>query len=189
MTSIVLTALVLEWSGLSFADYMEGGHYLHWMLGPVVVMLAVPLFQHIHKIRKDWLPILLAISLGSGTSVLVAMLLVHFWVGDPLLTVTMSTKSSTTAVAIVIAEEIGGVAALASAFVMATGVMGALVIPLVLRVSRMDGPESLGLALGACAHGVGTSRAIELGDKEAAYAAMAMSLTGCLYALVLPLIF
>lgn len=189
MTSIALCALVLELSGNPFSVYMEGGQYLHWMLGPSVVMLAVPLYQHVHTIRKDWLRIALAIILGSSCTVVVAMLLAHYFIGDDVLTLTMATKSSTTAVAVVLAEQLGGISALASAFVMVTGIMGALIIPIILQLTKLDKPEAVGLALGVCAHGVGTGRALELGSKEAAYAAMAMSLTGSFFALLLPLIF
>ena len=73
LTGIILVSVVLEVTGISFDTYMEGGQYLHLMLGPVVVMLAVPLYQFIHVMKKEWLRISLAISLGSGTTVAVAV--------------------------------------------------------------------------------------------------------------------
>ncbi|UXD86019.1 LrgB family protein [Thalassolituus hydrocarboniclasticus] len=186
LTGIVLVVSCLELSGVSYVTYMQGGDYLHQMLGPVVVMLAVPLYQFIHTMRKQWLRIALAVTLGSGTTVACAVLLAHFWIGDDAITRTISAKSITTPVAVAISEQVGGISALASAFVIVTGILGALMIPPLLKLLRMDEPQTLGLTLGICAHAIGTSRALELGPQQSAYAAMAMTLTATLHALVLP---
>jgi putative effector of murein hydrolase len=186
LTGIVLVVSCLELSGVSYQTYMQGGDYLHQMLGPVVVMLAVPLYQFIHTMRKQWLRIALAVTLGSGTTVACAVLLAHFWIGDDSITRTIYAKSITTPVAVAISEQVGGISALASAFVIITGILGALMIPPMLKVLRMDEPQTLGLTLGICAHAIGTSRALELGPQQSAYAAMAMTLTATLHALVLP---
>ena len=174
LTGIVLICVTLELTGTSYQTYMQGGEYLHLMLGPVVVMLAVPLYQFIHAMRKEWLRISLAVSLGSATTVGTAVLLVDWWIGDRAITATMATKSVTTPVAI------------ASAFVIVTGVFGALRIPPLLKVTTLNQPQAMGLTLGVCAHAIGTSRAIELGTRESAYAAMAMTLTATLHAIALP---
>ena len=100
LTGIVLVVCALESSGVSYSVYMEGGGYLHMMLGPVVVMLAVPLFQFLHTMRKQWLRIVLAISLGSATTVLCAVALTWWWIGDEAIVITMHSKSITTPVAV-----------------------------------------------------------------------------------------
>ena len=186
LTGVVLVVTCLELSGVSYQTYMQGGDYLNQMLGPVVVMLAVPLYQFIHTMRKQWLRIVLAVTLGSGTTVACAVLLAHFWIGDDAITRTIYTKSITTPVALAISEQVGGINALASAFVIITGILGALMIPSLLKLLRMDDPQAVGLTLGICAHAIGTSRALELGPQQSAYAAMAMTLTATLHALVLP---
>lgn len=188
LTGIILVSVVLEVTGISFDTYMEGGQYLHLMLGPVVVMLAVPLYQFIHVMKKEWLRISLAITLGSGTTVAVAVAMAHFWIGNDPITITMSTKSVTTPVAVTVSEQLGGVGALASAFVIITGVFGALMIPPLLKSVKLDDPKAMGLTLGVCAHAIGTSRALELGNQQAAYSAMAMTLTATLHAVLLPLV-
>jgi putative effector of murein hydrolase len=188
LSGIILVSVVLEVTGISFDTYMEGGQYLHLMLGPVVVMLAVPLYQFIHVMKKEWLRISLAITLGSGTTVAVAVAMAHFWIGNDPITITMSTKSVTTPVAVTVSEQLGGVGALASAFVIITGVFGALMIPPLLKSVKLDDPKAMGLTLGVCAHAIGTSRALELGNQQAAYSAMAMTLTATLHAVLLPLV-
>lgn len=186
LTGIALVATTLEITGISYTTYMEGGQYLHLMLGPVVVMLAVPLYQFIHTMKKQWLRIVLAVTLGSGVTVACAVMLAHFWIGDEAITRTIYTKSITTPVAVAISEQVGGISALASAFVIVTGILGALIIPPMLKATRMDSPQTVGLTLGICAHAIGTSRALELGPQQSAYAAMAMTLTATLHALILP---
>ncbi|MCD8522282.1 MAG: LrgB family protein [Saccharospirillaceae bacterium] len=186
LTGVALVVSCLELSGVSYQTYMLGGDYLNQMLGPVVVMLAVPLYQFIHTMRKQWLRIALAVTIGSGTTIACAVLLAHVWIGDDAITRTIYTKSITTPVALAISDQVGGISALASAFVIITGILGALMIPPLLKLLRMDEPQTLGLTLGICAHAIGTSRALELGPQQSAYAAMAMTLTATLHALVLP---
>lgn len=186
LTSVALVASVLEATGTNYSTYMEGGSLIHIMLGPVIVMLAVPLYQFLHTMRSQWLRISLAVTLGSGTTVLVAVVLTQWWIGHDALAKTIATKSITTPVAVAIAEQVGGLAAMASAFVIATGILGAAMAPAMLRLVRQDDPQTVGLTLGICAHAIGTSRALELGSEQAAYSAMAMTLTATLHALVLP---
>lgn len=186
LTGFLLVVLTIELSQTPFATYMQGGDYLHQWLGPVVVMLAIPLYQHLSTMRRQWLRILLAISMGSATTVACAVALAYWWIGDDIITRTIATKSITTPVAIAISEEVGGISALASAFVIATGIIGAILIPIVLKISGVSHAPTVGLTLGVCAHAVGTGRALELGQEQAAYAAMAMTLTATLHAIVLP---
>ena len=186
LTGVVLVVLVLQLTGTDYHTYMQGGSLLHVMLGPVIVMLAVPLYQFLHTMRSQWLRISLAIALGSGTTVVCAVLLTQWWIGDELLAKTIATKSITTPVAVAIAEQVGGLAAMASAFVIATGILGAAMAPTLLRATRQDDPPAVGLTLGVCAHAIGTARALELGSEQAAYSAMAMTLTATLHALLLP---
>ena len=186
LSSVALVVTTLELSNTPYSVYMEGGQLIHIMLGPVIVMLAVPLYQFIHTMRDQWRRILLAVTVGSGTTVAVAVVLTQWWVGDEMLAKTIATKSITSPVAIAIAEQVGGIAAIASASVIVTGILGAAMAPALLKRMRLDNAQTVGLTLGVCAHAIGTARALELGSEQAAYAAMAMTLTATLHALLLP---
>lgn len=188
LLGLILVVAVVEVSGTSYDSYMQGGDYLHQMLGPVVVMLAVPMAEFMASMRRQWLRILLAVGLGSGLTIAVAGGLTYWYLADSVVANTIMTKSVTTPVAVAIAEEIGGIPALSSAFVMITGLLGALMVPSLLKLARITEPQAQGVALGVCAHAIGTARALELGQQESAYAAMAMTLTGTLHAIVLPLV-
>lgn len=186
LIGLLLVVVVVELTGTSYSTYMQGGDYLHQMLGPVVVMLAVPMVQFMASMRRQWLRILLAVSLGSGVTITVAGGLTYWYLADTVVTNTIMTKSVTTPIAVAIAEQVGGIPALSSAFVMITGILGALMIPTLLKVARINEPQAQGVALGVCAHAVGTAQALDLGQQQAAYSAMAMTLTGTLHAIVLP---
>lgn len=188
LVGLAIVLIVVELTQTSFDTYMSGGTYLHQMLAPVVVMLAVPMVDFLQSMRRQWLRIVLAVTLGSGTTILVAGGLTYWLLADKVVTYTMLTKSVTTPIAVAIAEEIGGIPALSSAFVMITGLLGALMIPSLLKVARIKEPAAQGMALGVCAHAVGTAQALALGQQQSAYAAMAMTLTGTLHAIVLPLL-
>lgn len=188
LVGLVVVLVVVELTHTDFATYMSGGTYLHQMLAPVVVMLAVPMVDFLQSMRRQWLRILIAVSLGSGATIAVAGGLTYWLLGDKIVTYTMLTKSVTTPIAVAIAEEVGGIPALSSAFVMITGLLGALMIPTLLKVARIKEPAAQGVALGVCAHAVGTAQALDLGQQQSAYAAMAMTLTGTLHAIILPLL-
>ncbi|MGB1090720.1 MAG: LrgB family protein [Oceanobacter sp.] len=187
-TAILLLISGLRLTGTSYDRYMEGGQYLHILLGPIVVMLAVPLYTQLRAMGQIWLRILLAVTLGSATTVLTAWTLVVWWLDDPMVATAMWTKSITTPVAVSVTSQLGGDPALVAASVIITGIFGVMLIVPLLRLMRMDSPECKGLTLGVCAHAIGTSRAMELGASESAYAALGMTLTALLHAVALPLI-
>lgn len=186
LSGFIIVIAILWLTDTPYGTYQKGGQLLSFFLGPVVVGLAIPLFYHFHRMRKEFLRLLLAIVLGSFTTVFVAVALTHYWIGIDTITVTMASKSVTTPVAVAIAEQTGGLPALAAAFVMVTGIIGAAIIPLLLQWLKLDSPKVTGMSLGICAHAVGTSRALELGQEYAAYSAMAMTLTAALHAIILP---
>jgi putative effector of murein hydrolase len=189
LSGFLIVTSLLWVTDTPYATYEQGGQLLSFFLGPVVVGLAVPLFYHFHKMRKQVITILLAITLGSLTTVGTAIALTHYWIGIDSITITMVSKSVTTPVAVAISEQTGGIAPLAAAFVMVTGIIGAAIIPMLLKVFRLDSPQATGMSLGICAHAIGTSRALELGQEYAAYSAMAMTLTASLHAILLPWLF
>ena len=186
LSGFTLVILALWLTDTSYATYQQGGELLSFFLGPVVVGLAAPLYHHFHNMKKQMLIMLLAIIAGCIATVASAVALTHYWIGIDIITKTMASKSVTTPVAVAITEQSHGIPALAAAFVMVTGIIGAVIIPPLLKSLRLAGPQSTGTALGVCAHAVGTSRAIELGQEYAAYSAMAMTLTASLHALILP---
>lgn len=189
LVSIVGVVAVVVACGLSYEDYKLSADLLTLLLGPATVALAVPLYLNLRRIRELFWPVLITLLAGGTVATLLGMTLVWLFGGEDLIVMSMAPKSVTTPIAMLVAEEIGGTAALAAVFVLVTGVMGAILGPSLMRLIGVRHPAAIGLTLGLTAHAVGTSRALQEGEECGAFAALAMSLMGVATAVLLPLAF
>ncbi len=186
MIGMLLVVATLTLVGVEYPHYREGAAPIAMLLGPATVALAVPLYRHLRRIRQLFWPIV--ITLVVGGLLCVALTLAIAWLLGAELPVLMSLapKSATMPIAMLVAEELGGLASLAAVFVMLTGVIGTALGPLLLRWAGVEHPAARGLSYGINAHAIGTARALEEGDECGAFAALGMSLLGILIALLLP---
>lgn len=188
LVSVISVCAVLLGLGISFEQYYEGAQLLSFLLGPVIVALAIPLYENLKALRQYWLAFLLSNLIGGAATILVAVFMTQ-WIGlSAETTASMWTKSITTAFAIELAPNLGGIAAIAAAIVMITGIVGAIIGPAVFKWLGIHNAAAQGTALGVCAHAVGTARALELGPQQGAFAALSMSFMGILCAFALPLL-
>ncbi|MEH6563810.1 MAG: LrgB family protein [Halopseudomonas sp.] len=186
VSTLVLVLLLLA-AGEDYARYREAVMPLLVLLGPATVALAVPLYLNLRRIRNFFWPVVICLLVGGGFATLITVLLAWLLDAEPMIMMTLAPKSVTSPIAMLVAEQIGGVAALAAVFVMFTGVLGAIFGPWLLRLCKVDHPAAWGMAMGMTAHAVGTSRALEEGEEAGAFAALSMSLMGMATALLLPL--
>ena len=183
---IIVLLLVLR---IPHAAYAAGGSYIHFLLGPSVVALAVPLYMRRKEILARKIPILVGVFAGSITSVLAASGIAWLLGGSEDVVLSIAPKSVTTPIAIGIVERIGGVAPLAAAIVVVTGCLGAVCGPEFCRLIGIRQPAAMGLAVGTAAHGIGTARMIEVDRLGGAVAGLAIGLNGLITAFLLPLLF
>ncbi|HEX5769715.1 MAG TPA: LrgB family protein [Nocardioidaceae bacterium] len=188
MVAVVITGGTLLLLGVDYEDYMVGGNWFTFLLGPATVALALPLHYEAGLVRKAALPILLGIVVGSVVSVVVAYTVTRALGGDEGLALSMAPKSATTPVSLALSEAFGGIPALTAVFTILAGVLGAVAGPAVLSLFRFRDLRVRGLAIGAVSHGVGTSRALEDHPTEGAFSALAMALTALATAVVLPVV-
>ncbi|SDS81886.1 TIGR00659 family protein [Halopseudomonas litoralis] len=186
IVSIVLLIGALWLLGLEYPVYRDAVFPLTMLLGPATVALAVPLYHNLRRIRQFFWPVMTTLVVGGVFVTVVTLLLAWLLGADFAMLMTLAPKSLTTPIAMMVAEQLGGVAAMAAAFVMYTAVLGALMGPWLLSVTGVTHPAARGMALGLAAHAVGTSRALEEGEEAGAFAALAMSLMGIGTALLLP---
>ncbi|NPU92046.1 MAG: LrgB family protein [Gammaproteobacteria bacterium] len=188
VASMVLVILVLVLADIPYERYYRSAEMLHLLLGPATVALAVPLFLHARRIRALLLPILLTLITGSVLTVGIAVGVLWLMGGSESSLLTITTKSITTPIAMVVSEKLGGIAPLAAVIVMVTGALGAVVgIPIMEKLGFRDKAVQ-GVTLGLTAHAIGTTRALEEDEECGAFAAFAMGTTGVLTALLLPII-
>ncbi|MBD2835594.1 LrgB family protein [Pseudomonas sp. JM0905a] len=187
LLSMLLLIGVLLAFGITYQEYRQSTQLLTVFLGPATVALAVPLFLNLRRIRQLFWPTLLTLVFG-GLFATLSVAALGWWFGtEQMVLMTLLPKSVTSPIAMLVAEQLGGVAALAAVFVLITGVLGAILGPELLRRCGVHHPAAQGMALGLTAHAVGTARALQEGEECGAFAALAMSLMGVATAVLLPL--
>ncbi|WP_312680373.1 LrgB family protein [Stutzerimonas nitrititolerans] len=187
LVSMLMVVGVLLACGLGYEDYRLSAQMLTVMLGPATVALAVPLYLNLRRIRELFGPIMITLLVGGITATALGMALAWVFGADRMVLMTLAPKSVTSPIAMLVAEQIGGVVALAAVFVMITGILGAIFGPELLRRFGVQHPAARGMALGLTAHAVGTAQALQESEECGAFAALAMSLMGVLTAVLLPL--
>lgn len=188
LVAIVVLIALLRLLGIDYATYDRGGRLLTFFLGPAVVALGLPLYRQMAEIGRKGRAVLVSIAVGSAVGVVSATVTAALLGASGPVIRTLSARSVTTPIAIGISGRVGGLPALAAAVVILSGILGAVVGPPLLRRMGVRSRTAFGLALGAAAHGVGTARAAEEGDVEAASSGLAIGLMGVGTALLAPLV-
>lgn len=186
--SVAMVIVALKALGMSYQHYFQATQFLHWMLGLAIVALAIPLYAELQHVGARWKSTLAAIVVGSVVGVGSAMLTAWWLGGSHELVLALATKSVTTALATVVAQQVGANVALAATIVLVTGLLGAVIGPWLFARILPNDDAALGTALGTCAHAIGTSRALQLGERCGAFSALAMGLNGLLTAALLPIL-
>ncbi|WPO99449.1 LrgB family protein [Pseudomonas sp. HR96] len=187
LLSMLVVIGVLLLCGLDYAEYRRSTDIMGVLLGPATVALAIPLYQNLRRIRQLFLPTLTTLVVGGVFATGLGLLLGWLLGAKPMILMTLAPKSVTSPIAMLVAQQIGGVAGLAAVFVLITGVIGAIIGPALLTRLGVVQPEARGMALGLTAHAVGTSVALQESEECGAFAALAMSLMGVATAVFLPL--
>ncbi len=183
----LLVALLLL-TGTPYATYFNGAQFIHFLLGPATVALAIPLYLHWERVRRLFLPILAGLLTGSLTAMLSAMGIAGWLGGSPQTLLSLAPKSVTTPVAMGIAEKVGGLPSLTAVLVILTGVVGAVAAPALLEKLRIRDDAVKGFAIGVAAHGIGTARALQISSLAGAFAGLAIGLNALLTAVLAPVI-
>ncbi len=187
LVSMLVLIVVLLSSGVDYSEYRKSTEILSILLGPATVALAVPLYLNLRRIRLLLWPTLTTLVVGGVFATGLCVTLGWWFGAEHMILMTMAPKSVTSPIAMLVAEQLGGVAALAAVFVLITGVLGAILGPGLLSLAGVENPAARGMALGLTAHAVGTALALQEGEECGAFAALGMSLMGVATALFLPL--
>lgn len=188
LTSVVALVVVLSVSGTPYPRYFEGAQFVHFLLGPAIVALALPLHRELRKERSRAVPLTVALLAGSVTAIVTAVGVARLAGASRESVVSIAPKSVTAPVAMGIVEKMGGIPSLAAAFVILTGLLGAVGGPALLRRLRVSDPASAGFALGVASHGLGTARAFETSETAGAFAGLGMGLNAVATAILVPLL-
>ncbi|GJE59977.1 LrgB family protein [Methylobacterium trifolii] len=187
LIAVAITGTVLALTGTPYPTYFAGAQFVHFLLGPATVVLALPLYEHRATVMRALLPMLAALAAGCavalGTAIGLARLL-----GIPQdVIVSLAPKSVTSGVAMGIAEALGGDPTLTAVLVMTTGITGAILVTPLMDLLRVRDMRARGFAAGLAAHGVGTARAFQVSEVAGTFAGIAMGLNAFLTAILVPL--
>lgn len=188
LLSIIAIAAFLRATGISYADYMAGAGVILFCLGPATVALALPLRTHAEQMRGFGARLAIAVGLGATAAAASAVAIVWLLGAPGVIMQSIAPKSVTTAIAIGVSAQIGGIPALTASMVIFTGIGGAMAGTLVLEAFGIRDRRARGLAIGVAAHGIGTAYALAHDETEGAYAGLGMTLAGVFTGLLLPAI-
>ena len=178
LVAVAALIVVLSVTGISYAQYDLGGGIIKMMLGPVTAVLALNIYNQRKTLKEYFVPVLVGCFVGSLTSLISVVGLCKAFGLDESLTASLMPKSCTTAIAIGIAESGGGVAGIAAAGVMIAGLTGAVLAPSFAKWFKIKDPVAEGLAIGACSHALGTTKAVEIGALQGAMSSIAICVCG-----------
>ena len=184
---IIALLLLLD---IPYDDYARGGDFVNLMLSPVTAILALGIYNQRDILKKNFIPVLVGCTVGCAVSMGSILLLCRLFGLDQAVTAAMLPKSCTTAIAVGIAEAKGGVVAIAVACVIIAGTVGAVGAPAFIKWFHVTDPVAQGLAIGACSHALGTTKAREIGELQGAMSSIAIGICGLLaviFSLSLPL--
>jgi predicted murein hydrolase (TIGR00659 family) len=186
LVSVVAIVALLRATHVSYARYFEGAQFVHFLLGPATVALALPLYHNLGRVRRSLLPIVAAIAAGSFVAMLSGMWIARSLGAGTDVVLSIAPKSVTTPVAMAISEQLGGLPSLTAALVILTGITGAVLAAPLFAFARIRDERARGLALGTAAHGIGTARALQESHTAGAFAGLAMGVNALISAVVLP---
>ena len=186
LTAMVIIIPFLLITDIDYQIFYQNTRILNFMLGPSVVALGYVLYEQIGHIKGNVVSILTAVFTGSVVGIASVVLIAKVLGADKMLMASLAPKSVTTPIAISLAEQTGGVPALAAAFVVICGIFGGLVGPIVLRRIGIKSKIAKGLAMGSASHALGTARAMEMGALEGAISGLAIGIMGIMTALLIP---
>jgi len=188
LLAVAVLVALLALTGTSYQTYFDGAQFVHFLLGPATVALAIPLYAQFDRLRRMALPLLGALLVGSLTAALSAVAIGGLLGASEATQLSLAPKSVTTPIAMGIAERIGGLPSLTAILVIATGILGAMGASFIYRALKIEDDAVRGFALGIASHGIGTARAFQESEQTGAFAALAMGLNGLMTALLLPVV-
>lgn len=188
LISVILVAAILAITRTEYRTYFAGAQFVHFLLGPATVALAIPLYRNRALVRSALLPIVAALLVGAPVAILSAVAIAKVMGAPSGITLALSSKSVTAGIAMGVAQQIGADPTLAAVFVICTGIFGAMTVTPLMNLFRIKDFAARGFAAGLASHGIGTARAFQVDGVAGAFAGLAMALNGLATALLAPVI-
>ena len=187
LIAIICIIAFLSITKIPYEAYKIGGDSINFFLSPVTVVLAVPLYKQLSLLKKNFIPIIIGITIGCLVSVLSIMALARLFNLNNELIISLLPKSVTTPIGIEISNTLGGITGVTVLAVVITGITGAIIAPIVCKVFRITDPVARGIGIGTASHAVGTSKALEMGETEGAMSSLSIGIAGLITVVIAPI--
>ncbi len=184
LISIALIILFLLAFHIKYNVYESGAQYLSYFLTPATVALAVPLYEQIEPLKKNWKAVVAGILSGALTSALCVLAVALIFQLDHKQYVTLLPKSITTAIGMGLSEELGGIVTITVAVIVVTGVIGNMFAESICKLFHITDPVAKGIGIGSASHAMGTAKAMEMGEIEGAMSSLSIAVSGLLTVVV-----
>ncbi|MGL5981789.1 MAG: LrgB family protein [Cetobacterium sp.] len=180
---VIFTLIKLD---IPLSQYNKGTEIITFFLAPATVVLAVPLYNQIEILKKNIVPILVGITMGSLSAILSVIYLSKLVNLEKNVLISILPKSITTAIGIEITKSLNANTGLTIVAIVSTGIVGAAIGPAICKLTKIDNSIAKGVAIGTASHAVGTSKAIELGEVEGAMSGLAIGIAGIITVFLIP---
>ena len=178
LVAAIIIIIILIVFDISYSDYYKGGRIIVSALGPIVVVLAVPLYKNRDELMKNFIPIIGGVTASIITSFVSITVLCRLFGIDETIFLSLLSKSITTPMAVESTKMLGGNEAVTVLAVVITGLTGAAVAPLVIKIGKIKNNTAKGIGIGSSSHAVGTSKALEINEEVGAASGLAIGVTG-----------
>ncbi|MEI3521789.1 MAG: LrgB family protein [Anaerosacchariphilus sp.] len=184
LIAILIIVILLLVFDIPYDSYNEGGAVINMFLAPATACLAVSIYTKLQLLKENAIPILVGCTAGSLSSMGSVYVLCKLFGLDEAMTASLLPKSITTPIAVEVCQTHGGIVPVTVIAVIFTGILGSILAPYLIKLFRVKNPITAGLAIGACTHAVGTSKAIEFGETEGAMSGLAIGVCGILTVII-----
>lgn len=184
----VLVAVVIQFTGISVERYQAGCAPLQYLMTPATICFSISLYEQIGKLKKHLGTILAGVTCGTAVSLLSIRAMATMFGLDDALTISLLPKSITTAIGMALSQEAGGIAALTTAAIILTGILGNMFGPMLCKLFHIRHPIAQGVAFGTASHAIGTSKANELSELAGAVSSMSLTVAGLITVILFSLL-
>lgn len=176
--AVVLCIGVIQVFHIPLENYQKGGSFIAMFLAPATAALALSIYRQYPVLKQNLIPVLAGTAVGSAVSMSSVLLLCRLFRLEEVMAKSLVAKSVTTAIAIEITAQQGGIVPITVAAVVFTGITGAVLSPMLIRLLHIADPVAAGLAIGTASHALGTTKALEIGEVEGAMSSIAIGMAG-----------
>lgn len=178
MLAIAMCIAVLYIFKIPLEHFNSGATFISLFLSPATAALAISIYKSIDILKKNLIPVLVGCTAGSIASIVSVIALCKLFKLDETITVSLMPKSVTTPIAMGICESAGGIVPITVAAVIVTGIIGAVSAPFLIKLFSCKNAVESGIAIGACSHALGTTKALEIGETHGAMSSIAIGVCG-----------